>query len=85
MSKAWSSSIRPMPEAGEHVGGYSVVGEIGRGTTSLILEVSAGSDDPLAMKLLSGEIKANDTVVVRGDLEHGQMVFAPQHAAAVNG
>ncbi len=41
--------------------------------------------NPLAMKLLSGEIKANDTVVVRGDLEHGQMVFAPQHAAAVNG
>lgn len=59
MSKAWSSSIRPMPEAGEHVGGYSVVGEIGRGTTSLILEVSAGSDDPLAMKLLAAGLAAD--------------------------
>ncbi|MGH9752089.1 MAG: ATP-dependent chaperone ClpB [Blastocatellia bacterium] len=32
--------------------------------------------NPLAMKLLSGEIKPNESVVIRGDLDRGQMVFA---------
>lgn len=41
-----------MPEAGDQVGGYAVVREIGRGTTSLILEVRGASGDPMAMKLL---------------------------------
>ena len=31
--------------------------------------------NPLAMKLLSGAIKPGDTVVVKGDLELGQMTF----------
>jgi ATP-dependent Clp protease ATP-binding subunit ClpB len=31
--------------------------------------------NPLAMKLLNGEIKPNEQVVIRGDLERGQMVF----------
>ena len=31
--------------------------------------------NPLAMKLLSGELKADDTVVVKGDPERRQMVF----------
>ncbi len=31
--------------------------------------------NPLAMKLLSGEIKPNDTIIVKGDFDRGQMVF----------
>jgi ATP-dependent Clp protease ATP-binding subunit ClpB len=31
--------------------------------------------NPLAMKLLSGEIKPNEPVVIRGDLDRGQMFF----------
>jgi ATP-dependent Clp protease ATP-binding subunit ClpB len=41
--------------------------------------------NPLAMKLLGGEIKPSDTVVVKGDLERGQMIFSPQQGAAVAG
>jgi ATP-dependent Clp protease ATP-binding subunit ClpB len=37
--------------------------------------------NPLAMKLLDGEIAPNDTVVVKGDLDRGQMVFTSQHIA----
>jgi ATP-dependent Clp protease ATP-binding subunit ClpB len=33
--------------------------------------------NPLAMKLLGGEIQPGDTLVVKGDLERGEMVFAP--------
>ena len=32
--------------------------------------------NPLAMKLLGGEIKPNESVVIRGDLDQGRMVFA---------
>jgi ATP-dependent Clp protease ATP-binding subunit ClpB len=38
--------------------------------------------NPLAMKLLSGEIAQGDVVVVKGDLEHRQMIFTPEHGAA---
>ncbi|HEY8460240.1 MAG TPA: AAA family ATPase, partial [Blastocatellia bacterium] len=31
--------------------------------------------NPLAMKLLSGEIKPNEPVLIRGDLDRGQMIF----------
>src|SRR5262249_9625456 len=31
--------------------------------------------NPLAMKLLSGEIKPNESVVIKGDMDHGQMIF----------
>jgi ATP-dependent Clp protease ATP-binding subunit ClpB len=31
--------------------------------------------NPLAMKLLSGEIKPNEAIVIRGDLDQGRMVF----------
>jgi ATP-dependent Clp protease ATP-binding subunit ClpB len=31
--------------------------------------------NPLAMKLLNGEIKPNEPVVIRGDFERGQMIF----------
>jgi ATP-dependent Clp protease ATP-binding subunit ClpB len=41
--------------------------------------------NPLAMKLLGGEIKPNETVVVKGDLDRGQMIFSPQQGAAVAG
>jgi len=41
--------------------------------------------NPLAMKLLGGEIKPNDTVVVKGDLDRGQMSFSSQQGAAVAG
>jgi ATP-dependent Clp protease ATP-binding subunit ClpB len=34
--------------------------------------------NPLAMKLLGGEIKPNDTVVVKGDLHRGQMTFTTE-------
>ncbi|HYE75886.1 MAG TPA: AAA family ATPase, partial [Blastocatellia bacterium] len=34
--------------------------------------------NPLALKLLGGEVKAGDTVVVRGDLDKGQMIFEPK-------
>src|SRR5215510_15073936 len=32
--------------------------------------------NPLAMKLLGGEIKPNESVVIRGDLDHGRMIFS---------
>jgi ATP-dependent Clp protease ATP-binding subunit ClpB len=38
--------------------------------------------NPLAMKLLAGEIKPGESVVVHGDLDHGQMVFSPTGAQA---
>lgn len=38
--------------------------------------------NPLAMKLLSGEIKLGDTVLVRGDLDKGQMQFLREQEAA---
>jgi ATP-dependent Clp protease ATP-binding subunit ClpB len=41
--------------------------------------------NPLAMKLLSGEIKPGDTIVVKGDLEHAQMLFVPEQGAAARG
>src|SRR5262244_1409009 len=31
--------------------------------------------NPLAMKLLSGEIKPNESVVIKGDLDQGRMIF----------
>jgi ATP-dependent Clp protease ATP-binding subunit ClpB len=31
--------------------------------------------NPLAMKLLNGEIKPDEPVIIRGDLERGQMIF----------
>jgi ATP-dependent Clp protease ATP-binding subunit ClpB len=39
--------------------------------------------NPLALKLLGGEIKAGDTVAVRGDLDRGQMAFEPRHEATM--
>ena len=41
--------------------------------------------NPLAMKLLTGEIKPSETVVVKGDLSHGQMIFKTEQGAAVTG
>jgi ATP-dependent Clp protease ATP-binding subunit ClpB len=41
--------------------------------------------NPLAMKLLGGEIKPGDTVVVKGDLEQGQMLFVAEQSAAARG
>jgi ATP-dependent Clp protease ATP-binding subunit ClpB len=41
--------------------------------------------NPLAMKLLSGEIQPGGTVLVRGDLEHGQMKFVAEQEAAAAG
>lgn len=41
--------------------------------------------NPLAMKLLSGEIKPGDTLVVKGDLEHAQMLFVPEQGVAARG
>lgn len=41
--------------------------------------------NPLAMKLLGGEIKPGETIVVKGDMEQGQMVFAPELSAAARG
>jgi ATP-dependent Clp protease ATP-binding subunit ClpB len=41
--------------------------------------------NPLAMKLLGGEIKPGETVVVKGDLAQGQMIFAPEQSAAARG
>ncbi len=41
--------------------------------------------NPLAMKLLGGEIKAGDAVTIKGDLNHGQMVFATAQSNAVAG
>jgi ATP-dependent Clp protease ATP-binding subunit ClpB len=38
--------------------------------------------NPLAMKLLSGEIKPGDTLVVKGDLEQPQMTFATEQSAS---
>jgi len=37
--------------------------------------------NPLAMKLLSGEIKPGETVVVKGDLDRGQMKFTAEQGA----
>jgi ATP-dependent Clp protease ATP-binding subunit ClpB len=31
--------------------------------------------NPLAMKLLGGEIKPNESVVIKGDLDQGRMIF----------
>jgi ATP-dependent Clp protease ATP-binding subunit ClpB len=41
--------------------------------------------NPLAMKLLGGEIKPNDTVVVKGDLHRGQMTFTTEQGAGEQG
>jgi ATP-dependent Clp protease ATP-binding subunit ClpB len=41
--------------------------------------------NPLAMKLLGGEIKPGDTVTIRGDLNQGQMVFVTVQSNAVAG
>ncbi len=41
--------------------------------------------NPLAMKLLNGEIKPGDSLVVKGDLESGQMIFATETARSVTG
>jgi ATP-dependent Clp protease ATP-binding subunit ClpB len=41
--------------------------------------------NPLAMKLLSGEIKPGETVVVQGDLEHEQMHFVSEQGVAARG
>ncbi len=38
--------------------------------------------NPLAMKLLSGEVKPGETLTVKGDLESGQMVFATGQSVA---
>ena len=38
--------------------------------------------NPLAMKLLNGEIKPDDSLVVKGDLDSGQMVFAAEAGKA---
>jgi ATP-dependent Clp protease ATP-binding subunit ClpB len=38
--------------------------------------------NPLAMKLLSGEIKPGESVVIKGDLDRGQMVFVGESRAA---
>ena len=38
--------------------------------------------NPLAMKLLNGEIKPDDSLVVKGDLENGQMVFTAETGKA---
>jgi ATP-dependent Clp protease ATP-binding subunit ClpB len=39
--------------------------------------------NPLAMKLLSGEIKPNDTIGVKGDQARGQMIFTTEQKSAV--
>jgi ATP-dependent Clp protease ATP-binding subunit ClpB len=41
--------------------------------------------NPLAMKLLSGEIKAGETVIVRGELDRGQMQFLTGQGAVARG
>ena len=41
--------------------------------------------NPLAMKLLGGEVKPGETLMVRGDLETGQMIFATGQSAAAAG
>ena len=38
--------------------------------------------NPLAMKLLGGEIKPNGKLLVKGDLESGQMIFATETGAS---
>ena len=38
--------------------------------------------NPLAMKLLNGEIKPDDSLVVKGDMESGQMIFAAETGKA---
>ena len=38
--------------------------------------------NPLAMKLLNGEIKPNDKLVVKGDLDSWQMIFATETGAS---
>jgi len=40
--------------------------------------------NPLAMKLLGGEVKPGDTLTVKGDLDNGQMVFAAGASQAVS-
>jgi ATP-dependent Clp protease ATP-binding subunit ClpA len=44
--------------------------------------IQALIQNPLAMKLLSGEIKPGDTLVVKGDLDQGQMLFEQEQSAA---
>jgi ATP-dependent Clp protease ATP-binding subunit ClpB len=39
--------------------------------------------NPLAMKLLSGEIKAHDTIAVKADQTRGQMAFSTEQKSAV--
>jgi ATP-dependent Clp protease ATP-binding subunit ClpB len=41
--------------------------------------------NPLAMKLLGGEIKPNESVVIKGDLDRSQMVFTAEQETAVGG
>jgi ATP-dependent Clp protease ATP-binding subunit ClpB len=41
--------------------------------------------NPLAMKLLNGEVKPNDKLIVKGDLESGQMIFVTETAMSVTG
>jgi ATP-dependent Clp protease ATP-binding subunit ClpB len=41
--------------------------------------------NPLAMKLLSGEIKPDDTIAVKGDQARGQMIFTTEQKSAVMG
>jgi ATP-dependent Clp protease ATP-binding subunit ClpB len=41
--------------------------------------------NPLAMKLLSGEIKPNDTIAVKGDQARGHMIFTTEQRSAVTG
>ncbi len=41
--------------------------------------------NPLAMKLLGGEIKPGETLTIRGDLETGQMVFVTGQSTAAAG
>ncbi len=41
--------------------------------------------NPLAMKLLSGEVKPHETVMVKGDPEHNQMIFTSEQSTAAGG
>jgi ATP-dependent Clp protease ATP-binding subunit ClpB len=40
--------------------------------------------NPLAMKLLAGEIKPGDTIAVKGDQARGQMIFTSEQKSAVS-
>jgi ATP-dependent Clp protease ATP-binding subunit ClpB len=52
------------------------------GARPLKRAIQALIQNPLAMKLLSGEIKPGDTLVVKGDLDQGQMLFEQEQSAA---